>query len=423
MDHLYNYSLDELGIDLAIDDEGKIWMHEANNGPVTRFYEEERAVHTIAYAKYIAQNGIMYTDFSTKRQIMKGQFDASKSNMPVATNERSMNVGILTTDKADLSLLQELHNASIKKDIQLCYFTPKDIDYTMGLIRANFFDNRNWVQKVSEYPDVVLDHLKLRGNETAEVLYEEFSDVRFVNDMPYHKLTKERIYKKLDDKYRINNFKKVNKTRDVFELLEDHSAVLLRSNMLSKINTYFEIIRTDEKYVVKDKKGKKEYSELTLRHYLSHLLEKDTFTVQPDNRYRISDEKLLSMDVYLIKGGVDWQVLNKKIVLEKQNSNYKEMINLDDLSNSELKLDSIKETIERDLSRTAVHVAEKYESNEEYNIHELFIKFTFDEKLELEVIDINPYCKQEINDITLYASTALENAIENFSDYSTVVIE
>src|SRR5690625_6834114 len=33
LDRIHNFSLDELGLDLAIDQTGRFWLHEANNGP------------------------------------------------------------------------------------------------------------------------------------------------------------------------------------------------------------------------------------------------------------------------------------------------------------------------------------------------------------------------------------------------------
>lgn len=47
LDRLHNFSLDELGLDLAIDETERFWLHEANNGPQSTYHEKERAVHTI----------------------------------------------------------------------------------------------------------------------------------------------------------------------------------------------------------------------------------------------------------------------------------------------------------------------------------------------------------------------------------------
>src|SRR5699024_12854481 len=58
LDRIHNFSLDELGLDLDIDETGRFWLHEANNGPQSTYHENERAVNTIGYEKYIATNDI-----------------------------------------------------------------------------------------------------------------------------------------------------------------------------------------------------------------------------------------------------------------------------------------------------------------------------------------------------------------------------
>lgn len=62
IDSIYDRSIDELGLDLAIDQNGKIWMHEANLKPRIRNYEKERAVHMIGYLKYLAKNRLFLTN-------------------------------------------------------------------------------------------------------------------------------------------------------------------------------------------------------------------------------------------------------------------------------------------------------------------------------------------------------------------------
>ncbi|SHK13965.1 YheC/D like ATP-grasp [Anaerobranca californiensis DSM 14826] len=55
VDGFYVNDLDELGIDLAIDKNEKIWLFEVNAGPQTKYHEWERARNTIAYAIYVAK--------------------------------------------------------------------------------------------------------------------------------------------------------------------------------------------------------------------------------------------------------------------------------------------------------------------------------------------------------------------------------
>ncbi|MCK8824180.1 YheC/YheD family protein [Fuchsiella alkaliacetigena] len=54
-DGLFSYTLDELGIDLSIDKNEKIWLYEVNAAPLNTCYEWDGARNQIAYAKYFAE--------------------------------------------------------------------------------------------------------------------------------------------------------------------------------------------------------------------------------------------------------------------------------------------------------------------------------------------------------------------------------
>jgi glutathione synthase/RimK-type ligase-like ATP-grasp enzyme len=58
MDDLYDGELDELGIDVGIDENGRIWLYEVNwrpGQPVTFFMELDVARNMIHYARYLAE--------------------------------------------------------------------------------------------------------------------------------------------------------------------------------------------------------------------------------------------------------------------------------------------------------------------------------------------------------------------------------
>ena len=49
------HMLSELGVDVALDEDGALWLIEANARPETSLHEHDRAIHTIGYAKYLAR--------------------------------------------------------------------------------------------------------------------------------------------------------------------------------------------------------------------------------------------------------------------------------------------------------------------------------------------------------------------------------
>ncbi|NLJ77714.1 MAG: hypothetical protein GX325_10770 [Peptococcaceae bacterium] len=71
----YPYPLDEVGVDLAIDQNERIWLYEVNAGPQTKHHEWDRARNTIAYALYIANQA------ATKKLTEKLYLLANKLNV------------------------------------------------------------------------------------------------------------------------------------------------------------------------------------------------------------------------------------------------------------------------------------------------------------------------------------------------------
>ena len=76
-------------------------LHEANNGPQSTYHEEKRAVHTIGYAKYIAEKGLVkYNQF----QKSPNQFNAKTSKLPIKEADNRYRIGMLKSEKDDENL-------------------------------------------------------------------------------------------------------------------------------------------------------------------------------------------------------------------------------------------------------------------------------------------------------------------------------
>jgi hypothetical protein len=73
-DSLYNVSFDELGIDVGIDENQKLWLYEVNwrPGPPVIFNRElDVAINTIHYAKYLAINNKNFSSKNSQRNNKK----------------------------------------------------------------------------------------------------------------------------------------------------------------------------------------------------------------------------------------------------------------------------------------------------------------------------------------------------------------
>ncbi|PAV30751.1 hypothetical protein CIL05_03240 [Virgibacillus profundi] len=286
LDKLYGLSLDELGIDFAIDENGRYWMHEANNGPQTAYHEEKRAVNTIAYAKYIAKNGIVHSD--SMRKSGSGMFQARTTKLAFAELDNSTTLGVLIGKVVSDPLAIALEETAEKENMHLFSFTPKDVDYDEMLIKGHFYENDEWVTKVVEYPDVIFDRLKLRGDKDAEWIYEELGEIPFTNEWPGRQYKRSEIYEKLQVSKEMNDilapYQKVTKTRDIFRFIEKYDKVVIKPEIGNDFgNQYIERL-VDGKYAFANGKLVKGYNEFPLLNKLKELIKENSFIVQKDSR-------------------------------------------------------------------------------------------------------------------------------------------
>ncbi|WP_010094201.1 YheC/YheD family protein [Ornithinibacillus scapharcae] len=275
IDKLYDLGIDELGIDFAIDDNGRIWMHEANNGPQTAFHEEKRAKNTIAYAKYIAKNGIFHTDYFIKSAA--GMFLSRNSNLEYASLNNLPTIGILTDKIEENNLLDSFASEVTNANINLFAFKPLDIDYEEMLIRGYFFEDGKWVAKLAKYPDIIIDHIKLRNDHNGNWIYEEFEDIPFTNKWSSRLYNRSDIYSSLISQLDNNNqisfapYDKVNKTRDIFKYLEEYGKVILNPEIGYSALQFIQK-NSNGKYQITNAKLVKEYSELQLMNKLKEQI-------------------------------------------------------------------------------------------------------------------------------------------------------
>ncbi|OAK67987.1 YheC/YheD family protein [Lederbergia galactosidilytica] len=316
LDKLHGLALDELGLDLAIDKNGRLWLHEVNNGPQTTYHEEERAVNTIAYAKYIAENGIYLTNEFQKRSKVKGQFDAQHTNLPHANLDGRHRIAMLVDQNEINDLTVACTYVAKFEDVHFYYFTPRDVDYDEMRIRGYFYENKQWVAKVVDYPDVIYDRLRLRGMKGYKTIYEELEGIPFTNEFIGNSISKLEVYDKLSSTGLLDDviipYQKVDRVKDIFHYIQRYGKVILKPEVGSFANGVHYIEKRNAlDYFVAIGEKETHYNEVTLGHYLRELIKKGTFIVQKFIETRTMDDQPFDIRVHMMKDGSEaWSFAN-----------------------------------------------------------------------------------------------------------------
>lgn len=303
LDRLHNFSLDELGLDLAIDHNGRFWLHEANNGPQSTYHESERAVNTIGYAKFIAEKGIVkYNQF----QNSKDQFNAKTSDLPFAKIDDRYRIGMLKSKDGDDKLAIACAYVAHYENVQFYTFTSKDIDFNEMLIKGNFYENGQWVSKIVEYPDVIYDRLRLKGVQGFNDVYEELDGIPFTNEFYGNSISKLEVYDKLKSTGELDEiiipYKKVEKIKDIFQFMDQYDAVILKPEVGSFARGVHYISRQgNNSYFVAKSDKETEHNEFALRRYLNELMESGPFIVQQYIHTRTVDGQPFDIRVHMMK--------------------------------------------------------------------------------------------------------------------------
>ncbi|WP_040978665.1 YheC/YheD family protein [Oceanobacillus jeddahense] len=326
VDKLMDFSLSDMGIDLTIDKSGRFWMHEINNGPESRYHQQDWATNTIGYAIYIAKNGIYTTNEFQKRDKIRGEFNARTVRLPVAElDNESITIGMLVSEFEEDVLAVRCAYVAKYEGKQFYYFTPKDIDFDAMLIRGYFYEDKKWVPKVVRYPDVVYDRLRLLGIEehksVTQILgdyksiYDEMDDIPFTNEFYGSPISKLEVYDKLQATGELDDFiipyQKVTRTRDVLDYIERYGIVIIKPRVGTFAEDVHFVSKIDTgKYVVAEKENKKYYNELSLTTFLSKKIKAGDYLVQKYIETRTLEGNPFDIRVHLMKDGTgEWSII------------------------------------------------------------------------------------------------------------------
>lgn len=222
VDRLYGYALDELGIDLAIDKDGQIWMYEVNTGPWTGFFEEERAPQLLKYARYLAQSGIIPHN---RFQNPYG-YRSKSSDAPRVEWEGRRAIGLLTEYARSAALL------AASTDHPFFVFRAEHVDAEERRIYGHFYEAGEWVAKNVPYPHFIIDRVVKQDDKSYTYLSSEFEDIPMTYDFKPLFLERDGIQNVLFEEEKTRPYLLPytigQRVKDVQHLIELSRAVLLR---------------------------------------------------------------------------------------------------------------------------------------------------------------------------------------------------
>ncbi|AUJ23326.1 YheC/YheD family protein [Virgibacillus dokdonensis] len=415
LDKLYNFALDELGLDFAIDENGRYWMHEANNGPQTAYHEEKRAVNTIAYAKYLAENGIFRSD-----RILQQRFNSSIANISNASTNGKPTIGMLVGKHVRDALTKEFAKLAEQKEFYFYVFSPKDVDEYERVIRGYVLEDGEWIAKIIEYPDIVFDRLKMRNSKQMQWLYEELSEkASFTNN--WNDLTeRSELYNHLADREYMLPFQQVKRTRDIFRMLEAHHQVVLKPEVGTLYDEH--VIKELEhgKYLLIHGKRKTVYSQLPLTNKLKELLEERSYVVQVDPRITAFENRddLVSIHVHLMnKEMKNWDFISGYVKTKSFEAGSNATVHRRDMleyltekyDGQEVKL------LESELMAIAENAATTLKNTYQESMSEVAISLSMNDLRNIYVLDVNPSGPSYIYNPTILAKQLLSYISELFT--------
>ncbi|SEO59360.1 YheC/D like ATP-grasp [Amphibacillus marinus] len=400
LDKLYNFSLDELGLDITIDENGRFWLHEVNNGPQSTYHEKERAVNTIGYAKYVAENGILNTNQYQKLSFSKNQFNSTTTQYPYYQKTEDMRIGMLVPDNEVDELTVACAYVATYERTDLFYFAPSDIDFETMLIRGHFYKNNEWKSEIVEYPDVIYDRLRLRGVSKYQKIYEELEGIPITNKFYGNSISKLDVYEKLSKVNEIDHYiipyRKIERIKDVYHFIDKYGSIIIKPEVgsFAKGVHYVEMINHDD-YLVVEGENKRHLSDGEMTNYFRGLIKKGTFIVQKYIKTRTKEGNPFDIRAHMIKNGKgewDYAIIYPRIGYKfatispltegGQIGNLKGFIKR---TYSDREYDNFIKSIKEMTKSIAVN----FEKMFEHNINELAFDIAIDGDKNLHLIEIN----------------------------------
>ena len=201
VDRLYGYALDELGLDITIDNNYQLWMHEVNTGPWTGHYEKLRADVMMQYAKYLAVSGVMPHNRFQDRV----GFRSEESELSYDSMEEGQSVIGLLTESLD-EMARALALEAMNRGQYFFVFRPEDVDAEYPYVRGFRLEDGEWQSYIVPYPHFILDRLRKQEDPSYTYLYSQFEHIPMTYAFEQKRLEIEQLHRLLSQEDSLREF-------------------------------------------------------------------------------------------------------------------------------------------------------------------------------------------------------------------------
>ncbi|GEN47168.1 YheC/YheD family protein [Alkalibacillus haloalkaliphilus] len=399
IDKLHHFSIEELGIDIALDQDLKFWIYEANQVPESRYHEGDRAQTILEYAQYIAINQIFHQNQYTDKSKLTNIFDSVSSKLPFKSTDDKISVGMLIPQNEVNELTVASAYVANYENVYFYYFTIKDIDYEEMKIRGYFYQNHEWVPKIVEYPDVIYDRLRGRGISNFKHVYDEFEGIPFTNELKGLSHDKVEVYDQITSAGLFNEhiipYKKIERVKDIEHFMQDFNRVILKPTGGSfAIGVHYIEKKKNLDYIVIQGAEKKYYNKVTLTQYLRELLKKGQFVIQEYIETRTIDNNPMDVRVRMTKnseGKWDFVTIfprigfHETVITPVEKGGY--TTNLIPFLERNFKGDS--KVLTNNIEELSLNLVKSIEAYFDYSLSDIGIDLALDQYSSIKIIELN----------------------------------
>jgi len=284
----YDFEIDALGLDIGIDNNGKLWLFEVNSFPGCTMFEIEAQQVAMKYAKYLA---------------------GKKKHSVINQNNNKTVIAMFSPAKGLSKLKTACFAAASMYDAEFCYFTPEDIDYKSKVIYGKTFTNNKWITKQYSYVneiDVIYDRVRMIGRRKYKEVYEELNHIPFTHKNFGRTLNKIKVYDEFQKDGSMKNhiipYIHHTSSSEILDFINEHKKIIIKPQVGLIGNGLYYIESSDSFYVIKFKGQELQLNRSEFINWIEKLTSKEAYVVQKYINTRTKDNQPFDIRVHLMRG-------------------------------------------------------------------------------------------------------------------------